>query len=263
MPTFKDMIRAGEVKRADALKVRLHDIHPEPGFNVRQQNDALEAHIEGLKTFILGGGSPPPIEVRPRDEGGVWIVDGYCRTEGYKRAVAEGAPIEWIEVRAFQGNDADRTARIATSAEGLKLDPVETAVIYKRLRGMGLDTQAIAKLVNKTPQHVGQVLTLGDSDVGLQNLVSTGKVSANVAVRAVKKHGGNAVQVVQAAVAKKKPGKKVTTRDTEKKVSLKPEEIRALDAFLSEKHADWLKVAEKFMDDDARRNLESRLYEAL
>ena len=77
--SFKQMIKDGEVRRADAMKVRLEDLHEEPGFNLRTEGEALEASISALAEFIADGGVIPPLEVRPRYGGGVWLVDGHRR----------------------------------------------------------------------------------------------------------------------------------------------------------------------------------------
>lgn len=262
MKTFKDMARTGEVKRADVgMKVKLEDIHPEPDFNVRARDERLEQHIEDIKQFILNGGQLPPIECRPREEGGVWVVDGHCRREAYERAVKEGAPIEWIGVMPFHGNDADRIARMATSNEGLKLTPLETAAVYKRLRGMGLEIPEIAKLVNRSPQHVGHVLTLADADTDVQQAVAAGDVKASVAIGLVKKHGEKAgAKIIELKdVAKSRGKKRVTASVADKKVKLTTNEAKALDMFISANHEKWKEVAEGFLEPDERRNLEARL----
>ncbi|MCF1486934.1 hypothetical protein LZ838_06140 [Pseudomonas sp. AA27] len=54
--SFKQMIKDGDVRRADAMKVKLEDLHEEPGFNLRTEGDALEASIDTLAEFIAGGG---------------------------------------------------------------------------------------------------------------------------------------------------------------------------------------------------------------
>ncbi|MCS7530757.1 hypothetical protein N0609_30970 [Pseudomonas aeruginosa] len=35
--SFKQMIKDGDLKRADAMKARLEDLHEEPGFNLRAE----------------------------------------------------------------------------------------------------------------------------------------------------------------------------------------------------------------------------------
>lgn len=58
--SFKQMIKDGDVRRADAMRVRLEDLNEEPGFNLRIEGDALEASIELLAEFIANGGQIPP-----------------------------------------------------------------------------------------------------------------------------------------------------------------------------------------------------------
>lgn len=260
MSNFKDMARDGTVKRADiGMKMKLEDIHAEPGFNVRDRDEELDAHIQSIKQFILNGGTLPPLEVRPRDEGGAYVVDGHCRREAYLLAKQEGAPIEWISIMPFNGNDADRAARMATSQEGLKLKPLALAVIYKRLRGMGLDMPAIAKLVNKTPQHVGQILTLADANTDVHDAVRNGDISPTEATKLVKEHGEKAGEQIK-VLKQKSGGKKVTAAVTGKGMKLTNKEGRVLDTFIGKHHKLWKEVCEGMgMDDEERKNLEARL----
>lgn len=209
MKSFKDMIRTGEVKRADAIKVQLQDIHEEPGFNLRVENEELTASIEELAAYIMAGGIVPPLEVRPRDEGGVWLVDGHRRTRAYKLAAQRGAPIDWINVVPFRGNDADRVARVITSAEGRPLSPIEMAAGCKRLAAFGLSNQEIAAKINKTPQRVAQLLELSEAPTAVQKMVAAGEVSATTAAKVVKEHGDKATEVLRDA---KTEGKKVTPK---------------------------------------------------
>lgn len=212
MTTFKQKILAKEIKRADAMKVRLQDLHAEPGFNLRVEDADFEASIDALAQHIIAGGQYPALEVRPRAEGGVWIVDGHRRRLAILKAFESGAPLQdkdgevWVPIVAFEGNDADRVARVITSAEGRALSPLEVARGYARLRSFGWDNARIALKVGKTPQHVAQLLTLADANSDVQNLVAAGGVSAAVAVEAVRKHGDDAGKVL-AGAAKNGKGK--------------------------------------------------------
>lgn len=170
--TFKQMIREGEVKRADAMKVRLDDIHEEPGFNLRIEGEDLEQSINLLAGYILDGGVVPPLEVRPRDEGGVWLVDGHRRRRAYLKARAAGAPIEWIFVVPFTGNDADRVTRIITanSITGPKLKPREVQQLtraatgfYQRLSAQ--DGAAISQLLAGEPPALEATITVNASAI--------------------------------------------------------------------------------------------------
>lgn len=241
--SFKQMIKDGEVRRADAMKVKLEDIHAEPGFNLRIEGDALEAKIDELADFLAAGGIVPPLEVRPRPEGGVWIVDGHRRHRALTKLDRAGllprTPNKdnpdlheaWIPVVAFEGNDADRVARIITSQQNEKLSPVELAEGYKRLRAFGWSPEQIAKKVGKTRQHVEQVLTVGNANTDVQNLVAAGHVSATTAAQVVREHGDDAGQVLGAELEKAQAsGKKRVTAGTMKGPSIPKPRLEAVHA---------------------------------
>lgn len=206
-PSFKQMIKDGTAKRADAMKFRIEDIHEEAGFNLREEGEDLEASIEALAAHILAGGLVPALEVRPRDGGGVFVVDGHRRRRAYLKIadqVRDASGELWIPVVAFTGNDADRIARVITSAEGRALSMLEVGRGYKRLVAFGWSPQDIADKVGKTRQHVDQVLILAHANADVQQMVADGNVSASSAIDAVRKHGDGAGAVLGDAVGKAK-----------------------------------------------------------
>ena len=239
--SFKQMIKDGEVRRADAMKVQLEDLHEEPGFNLRTEGEALEASINALAEFVAGGGQIPPLEVRPRAEGGVWLVDGHRRRRALLKLDAEGrlprTPNKdrpkvleaWVPVIAFEGSDADRVARIITSQENEKLSPLELAEGYKRLRAFGWSVEQIAAKVGKTRQHVEQVLTVGNANTDVQNLVAAGHVSATTAAQVVREHGDGAGKVLSAELKKAQAsGKKRVTAGSMKGPSIPKPRLEAV-----------------------------------
>lgn len=239
--SFKQMIKDGEVRRADAMKVQLEDLHEEPGFNLRTEGDALEASISSLAEFVAAGGQIPPLEVRPRPEGGVWLVDGHRRRRALLKLDAEGrlprTPNKdrpevlevWVPVIAFEGSDADRVARIITSQENEKLSPLELAEGYKRLRAFGWSVEQIAAKVGKTRQHVEQVLTVGNANTDVQNLVAAGHVSATTAAQVVREHGDGAGKVLGAELVRAQAsGKKRVTAGSMKGPSIPKPRLEAV-----------------------------------
>ena len=225
--SFKQMIKDGDVRRADAMRVKLEDLYEEPGFNLRTEGPALKQSIAILAEFIANGGQIPPLEVRPRPAGGVWIVDGHRRRRAMLKLDKAGrlprTPNRdnpeileaWVPVVAFEGSDADRVARIISSQENEKLSPLELAEGYKRLRAFGWMPEQIAKKVGKTRQHVEQVLTVGDANTDVQNLVAAGHVSATTAAQVVREHGDGAGKVLGAELEKAQAsGKKKVTAGT-------------------------------------------------
>ena len=204
MKSFKQMIANKEISRADAMKIALDSIHEEPGFNLRVEGEDLDASIDALAAYIVAGGTIPALEVRPRAEGGVWVVDGHRRRRALLKARDMGAPIGAISIVAFTGNDADRVARIITSAEGRALAPLEVALGYKRLAAFGLTPDEIAAKVQKTRQHVDQGLILANAPTAVQKMVAAGGVSAAVAVDVTRKHGDDAGKVLDEELGKAK-----------------------------------------------------------
>ncbi|MCU7645619.1 ParB/RepB/Spo0J family partition protein [Pseudomonas piscis] len=214
--SFKQMIKDGDLKRADAMKARLEDLHEEPGFNLRAEGEELEESINALAEFIFAGGQIPALEVRPRAEGGMWVVDGHRRRRAYLKLDQAGRlpriPSKdnperleaWISIVPFEGNDAERVARVITSQEGKKLSPLELADGYKRLIAFGWTPDQIAKKVGKTRQHVEQVMTLGNANTDVQQLVASGQVSATTAVQVVRQHGEEAGKVLGGELQKAK-----------------------------------------------------------
>ncbi|WP_313378111.1 ParB/RepB/Spo0J family partition protein [Achromobacter insolitus] len=214
--SFKTMIKDGTIKRADAMKVRYSDIRVKEGFNLRDLDDEYDAGIEALASYILNGGTFPALEVVALPDGsGVEVVDGHRRYDAIGRAIQRGAPIEWVSVVGFQGNDIERRARIYTSNEGVKLRPLEAARGFKRFRGMGLDTEEIASLVHRSRPHIENYLVLADAEPDVQALVRGGAVSAEVAIDAVRLYGAQAGQFLSGKVAQAKAaGKSKVTAST-------------------------------------------------
>lgn len=191
MASFKEMQKNGVIKRADKSLVQYQDIHVRPGFNLRDEGDAdFEADLQALEAHIAAGGKVPALEVIPRDEGGVELVDGHRRHIVYGRLIAKGHPIDWIEITQFVGNDMQRTARILTSQEGRKLKPLEIAAGYQRLAAFGLSAEEIARYVHKTRQHVDQMLILANAPHEVHKAVKGGEISATDASKMAR--GGEA-----------------------------------------------------------------------
>ncbi|MXN31018.1 ParB/RepB/Spo0J family partition protein [Delftia sp. CH05] len=196
--SIRQMLAVKVAKRADAVKVLYSEIHVEPGFNLRLEGPELRESVEALAQHIIDGGTYPPLELRVRDAGGMYIVDGHRRHAAIGLALERGAPLEdprdgkvWIPMVLFEGNDADRTARIITSAANKPLTPLEIAEGYKRLRSFGWAPAHIAKKVGKSAEHVQQLLALGDAPAPVREMVTSGKTSASHAAKTARQLGGD------------------------------------------------------------------------
>lgn len=74
--SFKQMIKDGDLKRADAMKARLEDLHEEPGFNLRAEGEDLEQSIADLADYLHQGGIVPALEVRPEKKAACGLSTG-------------------------------------------------------------------------------------------------------------------------------------------------------------------------------------------
>lgn len=200
--SFKSLTKDGVLLRGDIHRARLDDLKVEPGFNLRAEGPDLDAHVEAIAAHILDGGQLPPLEVRVADNGDILVVDGHCRRRGYLLARERGAPIDLVNVLPFRGNDADRVARIISSAAGRPLTQLETAMGYKRLSAFNLTPEQIGAKFSKTRQHVDQLLILANANHDVHQLVASGAVSATVAIDAVRKHGEGAGAFLAGQLAK-------------------------------------------------------------
>lgn len=209
MKSFRQMTDEGVIKRADSEKIEYHNLHIEPGFNAPGRTDNDDEEDDSLYLHICAGGLIPQLEVRPREEGGVWIVDGHRRHKQIGRAIAAGNfppnPKDkkfWITVRQFEGNDIKRTTRILTSNRAKGLTPLQLSAIYPRYRGFGMSPEEIAVEIGKSISHVKQILDLADSNSDVQKMVSAGEVSATLAIQMQRQEGENAGPKLKAAHAK-------------------------------------------------------------
>lgn len=222
--SFKQMIKDGDLKRADAMKARLEDLHEEYGFNLRREGEDLEQSIAELAEYLHQGGTVPPLEVRPREEGGMYVVDGHRRRRAYLKLDADGKlPRDpdgnfWVPIAAFSGNDAERVLRVITSQEGRKLSQLELADGYKRLAAFGWSPEQIARKMGKTRQHVDQVLLVGNANSDVQRMIASGEVAATTAAQAVRQHGEKAGEVLVDKLRQVKAagGNKVTPKSIRK-----------------------------------------------
>lgn len=229
-PTFKSMRRDGAVKRGEANAVRLEDIHERPGFNiVRDYNSPkYQQDIEDLVAYLEAGGTVDALEVVPRAEGGVWVVQGHTRRFAYKKMDERGTlprtPNKdhpsimeaWIPVKPFIGNDAEQLLRQATSTKRAEVDPIGLCRVYTKLLGFGWTVQQIAERSGVPVATVKRALDLASGNTDVHEMVKAGEVKPTLAAAAVRKHGEKAGEVLatQLEVAKAQGKKRVTAAVT-------------------------------------------------
>lgn len=199
--SFKQMRVDGDLVRADAEKINFKNIHIELGFNPGDRTAEDEADDEELFEFIKANGphALPQLEVRPREGGGVWIVDGHRRHKQIGRAIETGhfpadkKGLHLIPVRQFSGNDLDRLYRIATSNKSKKMKPLQFAELCRRAHhGFGQSAKQIAEGMQCAISAVESALVLAGANHDVQQMVQAGEVSKTTAVRVVKREGERA-----------------------------------------------------------------------
>ena len=215
---FNKDITAGNVKSAmKSVDAKSRDLYYVPitalsvmdDFNVRSKNDEYNIAVREIADSIKANGFYPhkPFAVLVMKENGsevLAIYDGHTRFDGLKLAISEGAAVERVPVVcAPQGTTLeDITVGLVTNNSGRQLEPMGLAIVIKRLVGYGLDNLEISKRLGFTVSYVGGLLSLIGAPKIIRDMVSEGKVSASLAVSAMRDHSENAVTVLQAGMVK-------------------------------------------------------------
>lgn len=188
--------------QAQDRKLYLYQIDPllieeEDGFNLRYYDDPkVIAHIEAFCESFLQERYVPPMVVRALEDGRIVVIEGHCRRRGLRMAIARGARIPLVSVIPFRGNDVERVEVMLRSAQGLKLEVLDIARGYLRLREMGFSMADIATSQSKSVARVEQLLMLAQADPQVQALVRGNHVSPDAAIEALQAHGDVAAEIL-------------------------------------------------------------------
>jgi hypothetical protein len=191
-----------EAQAQDSQKLYLYQIDPllvdeEDGFNLRYYDDPkVISHIDAFCDSYMQGRYVPPMVVRALEDGRIVVIEGHCRRRGLRMAIARGARIPLVSVIPFRGNDAERVEVMLRSAQGLKLETLDIARGYQRLREMGFSVAEIAKSQSKTTARVEQLLLLAEADPQVHALVRGNHVSPDAAIEALQAHGEIAAEML-------------------------------------------------------------------
>ncbi|MGL5386675.1 MAG: chromosome partitioning protein ParB [Serratia sp. (in: enterobacteria)] len=215
--SFNKMIDEKIIKRGKtSLLIPLDYIFFKEDFNRRVDNERYRTANEEFYQYMLSGGKVPNLEVIPRDEGGVWVVEGHRRTLMYRRLRDEaGKPVEFIKIEPFEGNDVDRIARIRTSNNQLSLTDYEEALLVRDLQNLNLSPDKIAEALHIPRYKVDNAIILISANNDVHQLVEEGVIDIPLAVERVKKFGENAGEILKVdADGAKEKGKKRATKST-------------------------------------------------
>lgn len=201
----------------------------EEGFNLREEGPDLDAHLERLYQAMKSGAYVPPIDVSVVD-GKVLARDGHCRTRVARRLKGEGIPY-LLQARQFRGNEADCVLHMLGSAQGKALTPLEAGRGFLRLVRYNMTVADICRRTGLNRTTVDNGVTLAESPVPIQRMISDGMVSVQVALDAIKKHGDKATEHLQAIVDK--ASQAGVTKVTKKHVSGPRVPAKAVQSFVS------------------------------
>lgn len=215
------------IKSRDLYMLAVADItrlHVLPGLNVRVKDASLDQHIRNLANSMKVGGFKPskPIEVVVLEEAGkplLTVTDGHCRLAAVKLALSEGADIKSIPLVTLPSKGTslpDLVVGLVTSNGGKNLTPFETSLVCSRLVKFGWSEGEIAQRLNFSESYVNTLLALASAPMSIVTMVQNGEVSASFAVETLRKHRGEAINILQdgLAAAKAAGGNKVTKKYT-------------------------------------------------
>jgi len=218
---MKNVNEINAEKRTDLTHVDPRVLRIIDGFNVRTDM----GDIDNLKESIAAVGVKNPLTGhRGKDEDGnkvIFITDGHRRTSAIMKALEEGVEIARVPVILEKKDytETDRIIDMLVRNEGKPLTQYEQAVVFKRLRDLGWETNEIATKTGKHASYVSNSMELLKTAPKIQQAMSKDEISPS-AVKQIVKSTDNVeeqVEKVEKAVQKsKETGKKrATTKDTD------------------------------------------------
>jgi ParB family transcriptional regulator, chromosome partitioning protein len=198
-------------KQAGVVDIEVDDLQVLPDFNVRLKDAEYHTHIRSLADSMKANGyyKDKPlaaIGVMSGKKSVIYITDGHCRYAALQIAIAEGAPIKMVPVSIKDKSTTmeDLTVALVRSNEGRKLRPLELAIACKRMIKFGRNEKEIGEAFGLTAFYVTNLLTLAGAPSAIRDMIESGVVPAQVAMDAIRKHGGDAVEVLTTAATKAK-----------------------------------------------------------
>ncbi len=199
-----------EIRTRDMLMVPIDEIHTVANYNIRIHDAAYEAHVERIKNSIMANGfyRHAPLKCYVAKEDGqnlFYLVGGYSRYEAAKRAIEDGAKLERLPVVLTPKGTSmdDLLIGLDRDNDGKPLSPYERGIIVKRLQALDNEEDEIANKLGISTTYVNDLLLLMGSPKELHNMVTSGEVSAGLAMQMLKEHksGKAAVKALKDAGA--------------------------------------------------------------
>lgn len=223
---MKNVNEINAEKRTDLTHVDPRVLRIIDGFNVRTDMGDIEA----LKDSIAAVGVKNPITgYRGKDEDGekvIFITDGHRRTTAIMKALEEGVEIARVPIILEKKDytETDRIIDMLVRNEGKPLSQYEQAVVFKKLRDLGWETNEIATKTGKHASYVSNSMELLKTAPKIQQAMAKDEISPSAVKQIVKSTDNVEEQVEKVEKAIKtakekseKTGKKkrATTKDTD------------------------------------------------
>ena len=209
-------------KRTTLMWVDPRKISVKQGLNARDLSTPdNKAHVRWIADSIKANGfrQSNPLEVAEID-GVMCITQGHCRLAAVMTCIEEGFDIVAVPyIPEPPGTSPeDRIANQYNDNAGKALTPLELSGNVKRLLGMGMDVDQIAKRFAISGTYVDSLLRLQAAPIEVHNMVKHGEVSAGTAMKVLQEEGATGgAQVLREAVKVAKAAGK--TRATMKHVN--------------------------------------------
>lgn len=188
-----------EFKVDQGYKIDPRRLTVEQGWNARHDTPELREANGELKESIRNNGVLEPLTFYVRGEE-IIVTNGHRRLAMVMELIAEGVEIEKVPCRVESGaNDADRCVSMLTRNSGLRLTPLETAEVVKRLTGYGWDETKIRAKTGFSPTYLDWCMRLLESPQEVLAQVESGKVSASLAVKVQRENPADAPSILQEA----------------------------------------------------------------
>lgn len=218
---------------SDLWRVKPSDLHVIPGFNGRVHNKAYDEHVDAIANSIIENGfyQDKPLAGYVAQVDGqnvIYITEGHSRRLAALKAIEQGAQLETVPVVIKPNGTSleDLTIALITSNNGKPFTPYETGLVIKRLIDMGMDEKVVAKRLGYGKAYVSGLLSLVGAPKSVRDLVQDDKVSASMAIAAIKEHGDKAATHLKAAVDTAKAAGKDKATPKHAKAAAAPKEVK-------------------------------------
>lgn len=182
-----------DIKVNKTFMVPVEHLRIEDGFNVREID---QEHVAALAESYKEGRMMPALVIKTTRDG-FKIIDGHHRL-----SAAKIAGVQRLECKEFTGTEAEQLAYMISSSQGRNLKPIQRARGYRRMLGLGMTKDEIAKSVSRSRADVDNHLLMLEAGDDVIQAINDGEVAATEVQKVMRKSGGEAQEKIMTAVKK-------------------------------------------------------------